>query len=196
MEVGEKVNRLTLIKKCEGKKSLFRCDCGNEKMINIWNVEYEKVKSCGCLFRECPNHTKHGGKGTRLYKIWKSMRERCSTPSQNRYKNYGGRGIKVCEEWDDFNVFREWALSHGYSDELTVDRIDVNGNYEPLNCRWITPKEQANNKTNNRYITFNGITKTMTQWAEEKGMKASTLWARLDNGWSIERALNTPIIKY
>ena len=126
MEVGDKINRLTLIKKCKGVKSLFKCDCGNEKMINIYNVEIGKTKSCGCLFKEHPNHTKHGDRWTRLYRIWRGMRERCNTPSCSTYKNYGARGITVCDEWNNYETFKKWALKNGYNDKLTIDRVNVN----------------------------------------------------------------------
>lgn len=191
MQIGETKGRLTLFKYLENSKGLFICNCGNKKVINIYNVERGAVKSCGCYFKEHPSHTIHGGRGTRLYHIWKSIRERCNTPTSTIYKNYGGRGIKICKEWDDFKVFREWALTHGYNDSLTIDRIDVNGNYEPNNCRWVTYKKQANNKRNNRYIEYRGQVKTMTEWAELYNIKLATLWARLNRGWSIEKALNT-----
>ena len=191
MQVGEKNNRLKLIKLTQHSKGIFICDCGNEKEIPINNVERGAVKSCGCLFREHPNHTKHNGQGTRLYDIWKAMRERCNTPTCRNYRNYGKRGIKICEEWDDFTVFREWALTHGYSNTLTIDRIDVNGHYEPNNCRWVTNKENANNRRNNRYIEYKGKVKTLSQWAEEYHIKYATLHARLKRGWTIEKALTT-----
>lgn len=195
MEVGEKINHLTLIEKHEGVKSLFKCDCGNEKMINLYNVKIGKTKSCGCLFKEHPNHTKHGDRWTRLYRIWRGMRERCNTPSCSTYKNYGARGITVCDEWNNYETFKKWALKNGYNDKLTIDRVNVNGNYEPSNCQWTTYKRQANNTRNNRILTAFGRTMTMTQWAEEVGIKASTLWARLDRGWSVEKALAEPLQK-
>lgn len=191
MQIGETKGRLTLFKYLENSKGLFICNCGNIKVINIYNVERGAVKSCGCYFKEHPSHTIHGGRGTRLYHIWKSIRERCNTPTSTIYKNYGGRGISICKQWDDFKVFREWALTHGYNDSLTIDRIDVNGNYEPNNCRWATYKKQANNKRNNRYIEYQGQVKTMTEWAELYNIKLATLWSRLNRGWSIEKALNT-----
>ena len=185
----EKKCYLTLI--TDGKpKALYKCECGNVKWINKYNVTMGYTRSCGCLTKIHPNHTIHGGRGTRLYGIWKSMRERCNTSSCNSYKNYGGRGIKICDEWDNFAVFREWALGAGYTDSLTIDRIDVNGNYEPDNCRWADYKTQANNTRANRLLTLNGVTKTMTQWADITGIKAATIHARLKRGWSVERALS------
>ena len=189
MQIGETKNRLTLLEHKEHNKGLFACVCGNTKVINIYNVEREAVKSCGCYFREHPSHTIHGGRGTRLYNIWKSIRERCNTPTSRNYKNYGGRGITICKQWDDFIVFKEWALSHGYKDTLTIDRIDVNGNYEPINCRWVSYKVQGNNKRNNRFIEYQGQVKTLTEWAEKYNIKTGTLWARLNKGIDIEQAL-------
>lgn len=139
----------------------------------------------------------HGATGTRLYQAWENMRARCNRKSSREYENYGGRGISVCSEWNEhFESFRDWALNNGYSEQLTLDRIDVNGNYEPGNCRWISNKEQQNNKRNNRNITYNGRTQTLNQWAKELGMIPKTLQGRLDkSGWSIEKALTTPVME-
>lgn len=192
-KIGEKYGRLTVIRTFDNEdKVICRCDCGNIKTARGTNVYYNLTKSCGCLFKE-GNNLKHGGKGTRLYGIWKSMRERCNTKTCTIYKNYGGRGISICKEWDDFAVFRDWALNNGYSDELSIDRIDVNGNYNPENCRWATNKEQANNKRTSRLLTYNGETKTITEWAEKTGIKVGTIWARLHRGWSAERTLSEDV---
>jgi hypothetical protein len=144
-------------------------------------------------------------KQSRLNNIYHMMIARCYTPTNNRYKYYGGRGIRVCNEWLETEIypgtrrsykgwvnFREWALNNGYEDGLTIDRIDVNKNYCPSNCRWISVKEQANNKTNNRLITYKGETKTLAQWSEELNMTDGMLRARLDKRhWSVERAFET-----
>jgi len=116
---------------------------------------------------------------------------RCHNPNSTAYAHYGGRGISVCEEWREYLPFAEWAKSNGYHEGLTIDRIDANGDYCPENCRWATFKEQANNKTNNRYITYLGETKTMSQWSEIVGVDPGTIAFRLDNGWSVEKALTT-----
>ena len=133
---------------------------------------------------------------SRLYSIYAGMKERCSNPCHCAYQNYGGRGISYCEEWQDFQAFKTWAESNGYSDSLTLDRIDVNGNYEPSNCRWITFKEQQNNRTNNHLIEYNGDLKTLQQWGEIFNIKWTTLYKRLQSGWDIEKALTTPVRKY
>lgn len=139
------------------------------------------------------NHLIHGDSHTRLYHIWKSMRERCRVKSHTSYERYGARGIEVCSEWEDYQTFKKWALDNGYNETLTIDRIDVNGDYEPANCRWATYKEQANNTRKNRILTAFGKTMTMTQWSEITGIKVATIWARLHKGWSIEDALSKAV---
>lgn len=133
-------------------------------------------------------HYKHGSSNTRLYNIWFGMKRRCQDPKHKDYPRYGARGIKICEEWkNDFLPFKQWALSHGYSDKLTLDRIDCNSNYEPFNCRWVIVKEQGNNRRSNRFITYKGETKTVKQWADELGIERHALLYRLNN-WSVEEA--------
>lgn len=150
----------------------------------------------------CSHHTstfavyflimKHGMIGTRIYNIWHDMKRRCYCKSRKSYARYGGRGITVCPEWQEFMPFYDWAMANGYSDNLTIDRIDVNGNYEPSNCRWVTSKEQANNKRNNHMITHNGKTQTITQWADELEINESTLHSRISRGFSCEKVLTMP----
>lgn len=136
------------------------------------------------------SNLRHGMRNTRLYDIWRSMKQRCYNPKTNRYKKYGGRGITVCDEWkDNFQSFYDWAMSNGYSDDLSIDRIDPNGNYESNNCRWATAKQQANNRTNNNIIEFNGEVHTLAQWSEITGIKMATIGARLQKGWSVSDAL-------
>lgn len=142
------------------------------------------------------NHLKHGMRNTRIYNIWRSMNQRCSNPNTINYHRYGGRGIKVCDEWkNDFLAFADWALANGYADNLTIDRKDVNGNYEPSNCRWSTTKEQQNNKRSNRIVEWNGASHTLGEWSEITGIRLATIWARLQKGWTPERALTTiPVV--
>lgn len=178
------------------------CDCGNCVTIPSDRLKTGKTRSCGCLKSESSSsrallrNVKHGWSRTKLYKTWRDMKYRCEDPNKQRYKNYGGRGISVCKEWDEsFECFRDWALENGYSVGLTIDRIDVNGNYEPSNCRWATKEEQGGNKQNTRWVTAFGETKTLREWSERYGIKAATIEARLLNGWLQEEAVSSPTRK-
>lgn len=172
-----------------------RCKCGNNVTATTQDLRRGDVRSCGCLKRELTSArlTVHGGKGSHLYNVWKAMRRRCSDIKQKDYHNYGGRGISVCSEWnDDFSKFREWSLANGYNESLTIDRIDVNGNYEPSNCRWVTMKEQSNNRTTNVIVQLNGEKHTIKEWSEITGISYQTLYMRLRTyGWDPHRALST-----
>lgn len=145
---GQRFGRLVVIELAEmrQRKSLWRCrcDCGEMTIKASHHLKEGVSRSCGCLRTE--RSTTHGKSGTRLYRIWQDMKTRCRYPSYSGYKNYGGRGICICAEWEDFAAFQAWALANGYKEHLTIDRINVNGNYEPSNCRWATMQEQAHNK--------------------------------------------------
>jgi len=132
--------------------------------------------------------------GTRIHNIWRGVKIRCYDPNRADFNRYGGRGIKMSEEWrNSFKAFYKWASQNGYSDSLTLDRIDVNGNYEPNNCRWISLKAQENNRRDSKFITFNGECHTEAEWGEITGLGGRTIWARLNQcGWSIEKTLTTP----
>lgn len=129
---------------------------------------------------------KHGGKGTPLYNKWCSMKERCLNPNNSHYNRYGGRGIRVCDDWLNFDTFRKWCLSNGYSPGLTIDRIDNNGNYEPSNCRFVTSAVQNRNYSRNHKITHNGKTLCIADWEKETGINRATLLWRIKNGKSEE----------
>ena len=123
------------------------------------------------------------------------MKNRCNSPNNTNYQSYGGRGIKICDEWQDFKNFKDWAIANGYEDSLTIDRIDVNGDYTPSNCRWITQKEQCNNRRTTHLIEYNGEIHSMKQWSVILGIHPRTLKSRLDSGWSVERAFSQPTQK-
>ena len=136
---------------------------------------------------------KHGCTNTKLFRLWEHMRERCYYPKHPYFKNYGGRGISVCDEWTEFIPFQRWAIANGYEDGMTIDRIDNNGNYTPSNCRWATMREQQNNKRSNRVVEYMGRKYTVTQLATIIGMNKTTLKERLNAGWSVEDAVNRPV---
>lgn len=199
--IGKRFGRLTVIERApdyitpsDGRhRRVWRCqcDCGNIKDIRETCLKSGESKSCGCLFKETMSkiHSKHheAGTRTRLYAIWDSMRQRCNSLNYKSYKDYGGRGIKVCEQWDDYSVFREWAYNHGYNEQAdygkcTLDRIDVNKGYSPDNCRFVSVLEQARNKRNSIWYTYNGESHPLTVWAEITGWDYTTLWKRYKQG--------------
>lgn len=196
--IGKRFGRLTVIKRGEKHYSksgnyydtwVCECNCGSIKTIAGKHLRTGRSKSCGCSKKEGIRRT-HGKAHTKLYNAWCNMKARCNNKNNKNYKNYGARGITVCEEWNDFKVFYEWSMSHGYSDELTIDRIDVNGGYCPDNCRWATWKEQQRNKRSSRFLTYNGETKCLQDWEIETGINSKTIAHRIyDYGWPIERAL-------
>lgn len=201
---GQKFGRLYVIERDKIKKGRrtgafwkCRCDCGNIVTVYGYDIRQGSVRSCGCLHHDqLVNRLRsHGMTGTRLYRIWQAMIKRCNSPNYERYKDYGGRGITVCEEWHhDFQSFYDWAMSHGYKDDLTIDRIDVNGNYCPENCRWATYKVQGGNTRRIHHMTYKGETHSMIEWSKIKGIKYSTLAARINiYHWDIEKALTTPV---
>ena len=196
--IGQKFNRLTVIERAENDKHnnamwLCRCDCGNLCKATTSGLRNGNNQSCGCLHKETFNNKTHCKRNTRLYRIYAHMKERCSNENNKNYERYGGRGITVCDEWlQNFQAFYDWAMANGYKDSLTIDRIDNDKGYSPENCRWVTMKEQSNNKSCNIIITFNGKTQTLKQWADELGMNYTRLYQRIYvRGWSIEKAFKT-----
>ena len=196
---GEKFNKLTVIepinkdKKYEYKWKCL-CDCGNYCIVSSNSLKTGHTKSCGCLQGEHHHDSSHIEGKTRLYRIWTNIKQRCLNPNKKEYNLYGQRGITICKEWkESYNSFKQWSLSNGYADNLSIDRIDVNGNYEPSNCRWTNAKTQANNTRTNKIITFNGETHTLSQWRDKMGFKRGVIEYRLQKGWSIEKTLTTPV---
>lgn len=174
---------------------LCRCDCGNEKVIALSSLTRGLTRSCGCLDKEAhllrPNAATHGMTGTRLHRIWKAMKTRCYNPNTYDYKTYGAKGIRVCDEWkNDFMAFHDWAINNGYSDKLSIDRIEVNGDYCPENCRWASDVTQANNKASTRYVEYNGKSYTLTELSQMTGFTRETLYYRIFIAeWDVEKAL-------
>lgn len=202
---GVVFGRLTVIEKDETKNDgrsrwLCRCECGSEKIVRSDALKSKRTRSCGCLQKDLlvkrkPRKT-HGKSNKRLYTMFHNMQRRCYDEDHVSFHNYGGKGISVSKEWrNDFKSFYKWAVENGYSDNLTIDRINNENDYSPTNCRFITHKEQQNNRKDNVFVNYEGESRTISQWAEFLNVEYSTLQTRLKRGWSIERALNTPVRK-
>jgi len=195
VNIGEKYGRLTVIsfeqQRGEKAKAICLCACGNKTSVVLKNLSTGNTKSCGC-YRNTFKRT-HGLSGHKLKHIWLAMKSRCYNPKNQRYNNYGARGVEVCDSWrDDYVNFYNWAISSGYKNGLTIDRCDVNGNYDPSNCKWSTYAQQASNTTRNRYHTVDGVTKHLNAWARFYGITPSSLRKRMRvNGYSFEMALYT-----
>lgn len=197
---GQRFGRLTAIGRDEScrRKYLCKCDCGKEKAISASHLAHGLTKSCGCLLTEVlvkrnSGMATHRMKGTPEYKTWLSMRRRCNDPGDKDYPRYGGRGIRVCQEWD--KSFEKFFADMGKrpSKAHTLDRINVNGGYCLENCRWADLLEQANNRRNNIRITYGGREQTATDWARELGFPEYVLQRRIKSGWDAERAIETPL---
>lgn len=200
--IGERINKLTVIDvihiKNKGKHLLCKCDCGNEIAIYPYQFFQKTAKSCGCIQKRTGKiYNVSKLKYPKLYSVWNLMRHRCYDKSNEKYKIYGNRGISVCDAWkNDFLVFYEWAINNGYAHGLTLDRINVNGNYCPENCRWVTAKEQQRNRRNTIIIIYNNEKKSLTEWCEQLNIKPATVRWRLSNGWTPEKALTYPAQKH
>ena len=173
-----------------------KCDCGNEMITDGNRLRMKVTKSCGCYQAETriKTHSIHGMSKTRLNRIWSLMKDRCCNSKSHAFENYGGRGIDICEEWkNSFSAFAEWAFSNGYSDNLTIDRIDNNKGYYPDNCRWANEVEQSQNRRSNYLITYKGETKCIKAWTDELGLPYNKIRRRIcRDHWDIERAFTTP----
>lgn len=185
--IGKRFGKLLVIEESKERKNnqlLYKClcECGNIHYVVSGDLRSNRVKSCGCLkHTHCKTHD-------RLYKIYNCMKTRCYNKHVNEYKNYGGRGIDVCSEWrEDFMAFYNWAVNNGYKEGLTIDRVNVDGDYEPNNCRWVTKKQQANNRRNNIILTYKNKSQTLSQWADELGIKYATMYKRYKTEKSIEK---------
>lgn len=195
---GQRFGRLTVISRGDNTKNggatwVCTCDCGKqkEKSVPTHDLICGKVRSCGCLFfvSNKGRRKTHGKTNTRLHRIWISMRQRCNDPHHKAYRHYGGKGVTVCNEWNDFQSFYNWAMENEYRDNLTIDRIDSNGNYCPENCRWATMKEQQNNRSNNIRFSIGGQEKTISEWSAVSGISRATLEWRVKHHWDEDELL-------
>lgn len=195
--VGQKFGKLIVLEKTAQVKGHAKykclCECGKESIVNSQNLKRGKTKSCGCgeienLKNNWAKVTTHGLTDHPIHNTWNAMKGRCYNKKNEKYKNYGARGIIVCDEWkDNFQAFYDWAITSGWQEGLTIDRENNDGHYEPSNCRWANDDIQANNKTTNLFITFNGETKTATQWAKTYNIPSYTIAWRFKRGWPIEK---------
>ena len=189
---NKKYGLLTPIEYIPGHKTkrsswLCKCDCGNETIVDTYKITSGHTKSCGCL------KTKYVIEDKRIFQIWCNMHNRCNKNNRRDSKYYYGKGIKVCKEWETYENFQSWAIENGYSDNLTIDRIDTEGDYEPLNCRWVTLAEQQRNKSNCCYVTINGVKKTLSEFAKEIGVSRETLRYRIEKNMPESKLLSKPI---
>lgn len=205
---GQSFGRLTVVgeykgeKKYAGSKWICKCICGNTAIIARSSLVGGRTKSCGCLNDEVrrkpkEKERKRSEKYKKIENRYYGIKRRCYSEKDKWYHNYGGRGIRMCDEWigeDGFMNFYNWAINNGYNDFLTIDRIDNNGNYSPENCRWVTVKQQSNNRRTNRIVEYKGESHTVSEWSEITGIKERTLLNRLDR-WSVQEALEKEVDK-
>jgi len=195
INVGDRFGRLRIIQ--EGKirhgrrRFVCICDCGNKKSVDLSHLRRGAIISCGCYRNELAKirNTKHGLYKSRIYRTWLGMKTRCDNHNVESYKHYGGRGIKLCKQWLSFEAFCKWSMAHGYRDDLTIERKNVNGNYCPTNCTWISQSDQMSNTRRAPGVYFNGQRRSIRQWAKHYGVHHQTVYNRLNRGWSIGQAL-------
>ena len=187
-EVPDKNKQNNVFWKC-------KCDCGNTKFVSGGHLRDGHTQSCGCLHDENSRNVNktHGKCHTRLHATWTNMLQRCTNPKNHKYNRYGERGICVCDEWRDFQNFYEWAMSNGYADELTIDRIDNNGNYEPSNCRWVDSYTQMNNTSTNKMLYYKDGYYSIADISRMSETPYNLLRNRLANGWGLEDAIKIPV---
>lgn len=207
---GKRFGKLTVIREGDKKVKpcgspvkmwICKCDCGNTTLVSTSDLNNGHTTSCGCVKRGMLGNItrKHGMTKTRIYKIYRGMISRCYSKSNPHYDLWGGRGIKICDEWlgeHGFENFMEWSMNNGYENGLSIDRIDNNGNYEPLNCRWTTWIVQANNTRKNIYVTYKGKTQSLPDWCRELGLEYNMIYLRYKRGWDTEKMFNQPKRKW
>lgn len=186
------------ISKSGNKSRMWTCKCSCGNIIDVFqgNLLRGYSKSCGCIGKKhrAKSRTSHGLSKTRIYSIWCEMKKRCYKENDPAFRRYGGRGISVCDEWNNsFLSFYKWSMNNGYNDSLTIDRIDNDGNYCPTNCRWASKKEQSRNTSKTIRISIGGETKSLSDWCDALHISSSTVRKRISDGWSEEDALLTPI---
>lgn len=196
---GEKYNYLTTVKEIKDEKGRTmwecKCDCGNTTTVSVTSLKTGKTKSCGCFRKKAANNRAkkaktYGYTHHRLYACYYRIRRRCERKSDPSYNRYGGRGIKMCDEWkNDIMAFITWGIENGYKEGLSIDRIDNDGDYSPDNCRWADAMQQSNNRSTNKLVTYKGETHTVAEWSRIVGIRQLTLNARLVSGWTVEDAL-------
>ena len=206
IKLGQKFGKLTVIsfhhkkeRVCGNRRRTFcyylcKCDCGNETIVakDFLIRKKNPTKSCGCISKNFLRSLTmtHGKSNTRLFRIWTHIKDRCFNSRNDAYKNYGARGISICNDWkNDFISFYNWAIANGYREDLTIDRINNNGNYEPANCRWISVKTQHRNTRRNVFLVYNNEKRCVSEWAEMLGISKETLYGRIKKGWPVERIL-------
>lgn len=196
---GRKFGRLTVtdVHSKVGRKYRWSClcDCGAEKVVYGYNLTNGHTQSCGCLASESKSERKktHGLRKHPLYHVWSTMRQRCNNPANHKFKDYGGRGIRVCQRWEtSFKNFHD-DMVEGYVKGLQIDRIDNNSGYGPDNCRWVTQTTNSRNRRNNHILTLDGESKCLGEWAEITGIQIGTLWYRVSSGWSPEKVVKTSV---
>lgn len=206
--IGKKYGRLEVVGRAQdrilpsGKKEVMwicKCECGNFKNVRAESLKRGNTISCGCYRKEysqkrARNRTKHGFGGQKIYKVWKSMIDRCENPKNKSYKNYGEVGISVCDEWRSVDNFVKWAQKAGYKEGLTLERVDNSCGYNPNNCIWADRYTQNNHTSRNHMLEYKGKTQTIAQWAREFNISYCALKSRINKyGWSVEVALETPV---
>jgi hypothetical protein len=194
--INKRIERLLVLRKDTiPNRYICQCDCGKIISVLQSNLYANRQKSCGCLKLEktIQRSTTHNQRHTKLYEVWKTMKQRCLNPNNKSFHNYGGRGIVVCDEWkDNYQAFYEWSMNNKYKEGLSLDRINNDGNYEPSNCRWADRITQCNNTRQNKYYIINGVSKTIHQWSLEYNIPVKIVRQRLYQKWDLEKALVTP----
>lgn len=195
---GKRFGKLTVLERApkqhyKGVHWICQCECGNTAIVSSSDLKSGSTNSCGCLRKERMseynkiNRTKHGKSHLKIYDVWYGMIKRCTNADNKDYPRYGGRGVKVFDEWLNFESFYEWSMSNGYKEDLELDRINNDGNYEPSNCKWVTRKIQNNNRCNNKYVEYNGEIHTIAEWSEILHLPYDTVRTRIRRGQCINK---------